>query len=161
MTAPAEIWRAVPRIQCEVSNLGRIRNLCTGRVRKPSPHKNGYLQIVLRRDGRMRAYYIHRLVCEAFHGHAPDGLECHHLNSRRDDNRPENLAWVRPSENKACRSFASGGTNGQAKLTEDDVRAIRALLPATTNRAIADLFGVRERTISDIRRGVTWNEHAI
>lgn len=39
--------------------------------------------------------YVHRLICEAFHGPCPPGkTEVDHINRNRSDNRPENLRWT-------------------------------------------------------------------
>ena len=49
---------------------------------------------------RGKNYKVHRLVCEAFHGPAPDGMTVVlHLNEDALDNRPENLRWGTQKEN--------------------------------------------------------------
>jgi len=49
---------------------------------------------------RGKNYKIHRLVCEAFHGPAPDGKPIVlHLNENALDNRPSNLRWGTQKEN--------------------------------------------------------------
>lgn len=50
-----------------------------------------------------------------------------------------------------------GSGNGNAKLTEADVMAIRAMFAAgKTNIEIAARYGVKHQTISKIRRGYFW-----
>lgn len=49
---------------------------------------------------------------------------------------------------------AHGSKNGRAKLTEGQVREIRAL--RGTQAAIAEMYGVSRATVSQIRSGKTW-----
>ena len=49
---------------------------------------------------------VHRLICEAFHGPAPDGCGVVlHLNEDALDNRPENLRWGTQRENLNAEGF--------------------------------------------------------
>lgn len=53
-----------------------------------------------------RNFKVHRLICEAFHGAAPDGCEVVlHLNEDALDNRPENLRWGTQKENLNAEGF--------------------------------------------------------
>lgn len=53
---------------------------------------------------------------------------------------------------------ARGERNGQAKITEDDVRAIRS--DPRTNVAISKAYGVSETTVSEIKNRVWWKHVA-
>ena len=88
-----------------VSNLGNVRNDKTGKTLKFLKSGQGY--------DRVRLYYgskdnytnigVHRLVAWAFPeicGEYSEGLQVDHINTIRNDNRPENLRWVTPSENR-------------------------------------------------------------
>lgn len=49
-------------------------------------------------QGRQR--YVHRLICEAFHGACPaDKCQIDHIDRDPANNNPENLRWVNRSEN--------------------------------------------------------------
>lgn len=49
---------------------------------------------------KCKNYKVHRLVCEAFHGPAPEGKNIVlHLNEQATDNRPCNLRWGTQKEN--------------------------------------------------------------
>lgn len=49
---------------------------------------------------RGKNYKVHRLVCEAFHGPAPEGKNVViHLDENALNNRPENLKWGTQKEN--------------------------------------------------------------
>jgi DNA-binding NarL/FixJ family response regulator len=58
---------------------------------------------------------------------------------------------------KGC-SSAKGDNHGMAKLSSEEVRIIKKLLPKMTNNKIADIFKVSPATISAIRVGRTWND---
>ena len=49
---------------------------------------------------RGKSYKMHRLICEAFHGPAPEGKPIVlHLDEDATNNRPENLRWGTMKEN--------------------------------------------------------------
>ncbi len=67
------------------------------RFSKPlSIHKNkdGYLRVCLYKNGNHNFFRVHRLVAEAFIDNPMEYDVVHHVNSKRDDNRVENLDWV-------------------------------------------------------------------
>lgn len=68
---------------------------------KLSPGFKGYLRVNLvpPGGGTYKTFRVHRLVCEAFKGPCPEGMECRHLNGINTDNRAENLEWGTHGEN--------------------------------------------------------------
>lgn len=97
-----EVWKPVVGFEgkYEASNRGRVRSLVAGRPRVFKHHVNsdGYQQVALGK--RFTNIYVHSLVLEAFVGPRPEGYECDHINTVRDDNRLENLRWVTKGENR-------------------------------------------------------------
>ena len=75
---------------------------------------------------------------------------------------PRHLRWATHEENAADRildgTSLTGEANGQAKLTEEKVRAIRSA--SGTQAEIADRFGVAQANISMIRSGKRWGHVA-
>ena len=99
----------------EVSNLGRIRSLDTGKVRVLGAHRTGHKVINLCRGGSKKKYRVHRLVLEAFVGPCPPGLQGCHYNDVPADNRLVNLRWDTLSANR--RDSVRNGTHNEATKT--------------------------------------------
>lgn len=87
-----ETWRTTTRhAGYEVSNLGQVRRIKTGRVLKQSRTDRGYLKVSV---GRQRVY-VYQLVCEAFHGLKPTpSSQVDHLDHDKSNNTPGNLRWL-------------------------------------------------------------------
>jgi len=68
---------------------------------------------------RNKTYKVHRLVCEAFNGPAPEGAVCMHLDEDYTNNRPENLKWGTQKENLNAPGFIKycGGRTGESSPT--------------------------------------------
>lgn len=71
-----------------------------GSRRKAKSNGHGYLAIKLSVKNKQRDAYVHRLVCEAFHGPPPEGFDCAHRDGTRDNNVPENLYWADKQTNE-------------------------------------------------------------
>lgn len=120
----------------------------------------GYAKFWL--DGRVQS--VSRAACIHVHGHAPSPHhECAHGCGRGHLGcvAPTHLRWATPIENNADKhqhgTVNSGERNGAARLTEDDVRAIRALKGKKLQREIGALFGITQTHVSTIHRGKIWS----
>lgn len=156
----SEVWAPVPDDwRYQVSNRGRVRSYRRGPpiLMTPERHqRRGHLR--LRIDGVTRT--VHSLVLEAFVGPRPEGAIARHLNDIPDDNRVENLAWGTLRENyfdavrNGRRMGVRGTKNGQARISEDAVKAImRSREPSS---ATAPRYGISRSAVKLIRAGVTW-----
>jgi hypothetical protein len=117
-----EIWKPVPSLDgVQASSHGRIllpprvARMPNGgeRVYPTAPTigslksatkgaKYVYRGIFNRRLGNLK---VHRLVCEAFHGPCPAGMETLHRDEDALNNRPENLCWGTRKENLNAPGF--------------------------------------------------------
>lgn len=66
-----------------------------------SSGKGKYLQVALRKDGKTKRMYVHRLVAQAFidNPNPEEYTQVNHKNGIRTDNRVQNLEWVTPTLN--------------------------------------------------------------
>jgi len=169
-----EIWRNIPDLGTElieVSNLGRLRSSRplegTKPVSKPiilrgAKHKyTGYTNANVTIEGKRKNYGIHQLVLRAFVGPCPEKYETCHLNGYRSDNRVSNLKWGSRKENASHRKlhgtqqYLKGELNGQAKLTEKEVKEIRRLNNITIS-GLAKRYDVCFATIKNIKTRQNW-----
>lgn len=183
----SEIWKAVPGWEMfySVSNLGRVRRDAAnpingwgaGRLLNPSDDGKGYLHLVLSRKGARLDTHAYRLVALAFIGPLPKGFHVDHIDANKQNDRLGNLEYVPERENHRRAAvmglYASGDQNGsrscpdrrpkgtghwKARLTEDDVREIRAAYTGKRGELtiLAKKFQVRAQTIQRIITRRLW-----
>lgn len=87
-----EVWKDIKDYEdeYEVSNLGRVRNKKTKKILKLKKNK-GYFRIGLRKNGKRKFYFVHRLVYEAFIGEIPEGYEVNHKDENKENNVLSNI----------------------------------------------------------------------
>jgi len=164
---PAETWRSTPEINpyYVVSDLGRVRNVDTGKLLFGEVDRDGYRRVNLVVRGHRLKRRVHRLVCEAFHGPPPEGHEVAHLDGDKRHNAARNLAWVTRSENIKHQVVHGthqanpkrGADHPQAKLSAEQVAKIRQLFAeGRSGRALAAQFGIGSSHCSKIIRGASW-----
>jgi hypothetical protein len=148
-----------------VDVFGNIWSRAKGDWRRLAPGvtSKGYRTITPARDGKYATQLVHRLVCEAFYGAAPDGLDqVRHLNGDQADNAPENLDWGTQEQNwcdRAAHGRGMGEGHHAAKLTQADVAEIRR--SSLSQRALAARLGVSQSTIQSARVGDHWKDEYV
>ena len=109
-----EIWRLIPSVPgLLASSRGRIMVIPKmgagqnankqygGYARKGSWDGDRYIF-----QWQSKTYKVARLVCEAFHGPAPEGKNvCMHLDENSRNNVPDNLGWGTQKENLNAPGF--------------------------------------------------------
>ena len=108
-----EIWKDIEGYEglYQISNMGRVKSVermkwcgkgyykTPERILKARKTKNGYLLVNLWKDGKIKSYYIHRLVAQAFLDN-PDNLpEVNHIDQDKTNNKVENLEFCDRSYN--------------------------------------------------------------
>ena len=114
MESIAEIWKDVQGYEglYQVSNMGRVKSLgrfvdrlasghCWQKERILKLHKkhNGYLGVILLKDGKAKNFKVHRLVALAFIPNPENKTEVDHINAIKTDNSINNLRWASHKEN--------------------------------------------------------------
>lgn len=166
-----EEWKIIENFPSyEVSSLGRVRNLKTGKIRKPVVHHSGYLQLnLVKEDGSKKTVYIHRVVAFAFCNPPKNWKELtvNHKDGNKENVEATNLEWISMSDNlKHARLTGlnpiDGEMNGRALLTAEQVLWIRNVyIPRDKEfgqKALAEKFNVSKATISHIITRRTWTE---
>jgi hypothetical protein len=160
-----ELWKNIQDYEglYQVSSMGRVRRvngIAPGvhRILKQGYTMQGRKQATLCIDGYVRKFQVHALVCTAWHGPCPPGLECRHLDGNHLNNVPGNLCWGTHTQNMQDKTQHGTQLIGEAvpnaKLTESDVLAIRKSLKP--DRELGKHYGVSGPCISNIRNGKTW-----
>ena len=103
-----------------VSDKGRVKNLITGKIRKPKVNEKGYLFINLSKNHQTKNHFIHRLVWEAFKYPIPDGWDVDHLNFIRDENNLDNLRILPSAINRA--RISEEGRENQRKAASESLK---------------------------------------
>lgn len=180
-----EIWKKIAGYEdfYEVSDQGRVKRLPRTVIRKAggqtivqrlneklmtavlsNDSNQGRYRVTLSKDGTVKAHLIHLLVLKAFVGPCPGPWSqwngCHN-DGNPANNAKSNLRWDTRIGNELDKvshgTKAEGESNGQAKLTADQVSKIKAKLASgSTQRAIAKEFGVSRSAILHINLGTTW-----
>jgi hypothetical protein len=164
MTYTQEVWRPIPGYDgYEASNLGRVRSLDRwlekkngvkwfrrGRVLRQPPDR-GYPQTNIGD--------VHVLVMLAFHGAPSKGMWVAHNDGNPLNNRLDNLRYATPSDNAMDRvvhgTANRGSRNGFAKLTEQQVLAIRNSI-GKSQTALAKEFGVSLMCVNTVINRTRW-----
>jgi hypothetical protein len=161
-----EEWRAIDD-NYDVSNFGRVRRSTpgnrtfAGRILTGTIGKIGYVVVNPVSCGRNVQFYVHDLVARAFLGPKPPGNDVNHIDGNKTHNVVTNLEYVTHAENMAHAGrtgLSPRGVNHHgAKLTDDDVRALRAdRANGRPFSALAQKYGLSIATAFNIATGRSW-----
>lgn len=123
-----EVWRPVPETSYEASNLGRLRNVKTGRCIGTSKTASGYFATA--------GLLVHRAVLSAFDGARPPNIVARHKDNDRAHNVLTNLEWGTRAENAADTARAGRLRHRSGAATTLDLAAVAACLADVRRGAI-------------------------
>ena len=174
-----EIWKDIPGFEGKyrVSSFGRIKSLDRFREKHHYPEcilntskrltHDGYARVSVRDDdGYQHEYRVNKLVATVFIPN-PDGKSSvNHIDGDKLNNHVSNLEWATRSENMkhaykhGLKLPVIGTQNGNAKLTADEVRKIRAeYVPQSQIHgtvALGKRYGISNAAIGRIIRGTAY-----
>lgn len=120
-----EEWKPIEGYEglYEVSNLGRVKSLNYNRTKqekilKQGKMKNGYLYVILCKEGKMKIFYIHRLVATTFIENPNNFRFVNHKDENKTNNLVSNLEWCTHQYN------IKYGTCIQRRVSNTDYKAI-------------------------------------
>ena len=175
-----EVWKSVVGYEgfYEVSSLGRVRGIerkhkhkntkyfqtVKGRILCQSPHKLGYLMVMLSKYGKANKRLVNRVVAKSFLGVC--SKQVNHKDCDKRNNKIDNLEYVSALENMIHarkngmfdNATKRGESNSSAKLSNEEVGEIRKLysLEVLPTSDIAKIFNVSRQCIIRIVRNETW-----
>lgn len=161
-------WRDVPEWEgwYQVSDTGQVRSVdrtiafADGRVRNyrgkilnQYNDKAGYWKVTLKANGTDWRVHVHVLVAAAFIGPRPLGKHVRHWDGDNQNNRRRNLRYGTAAENAEDTRRHGGWARPHRKLTEDQVREIRAARGKVTGRELARRYGTSPAHVCNIQLG--------
>jgi hypothetical protein len=82
-----------------ISNLGRVKNIRNGFILKNTVGQDGYLSVLLSKNGKKRRVRVHVLVGNAFLEKVQGKDFLNHIDGNKENPKLENLEWCTHGEN--------------------------------------------------------------
>ena len=126
-------------------------------------NKDGYILVNIRNKNHKNIHMLlHKLMMLTFVGNPDSSMKnptIDHIDGNRQNNHIDNLRYLERVNNSSLKhSSVKGEKNGRSKLTEENVKDIinHLKLKDISIRKIANIYGVNERSIRDIRDKRNW-----
>lgn len=150
MLLPRRKWRDIKGYEglYQVSNLGEVRSLNYGRtgktrILKPRDNGIGYKTVTLSKNGKIKNFFIHRLVAEAFIPNPNNLPQVNHKDEDKANNIWTNLEWCNHEYN------CNYGTRNE-KMSRTKGKSIKCITTGETFNSIKEAsryYGVPQNNI--------------
>jgi hypothetical protein len=146
-----EIWRDIIGYEglYQVSTMGRVKNLKTGKILKPVKNKQGYMYVCLSKNGQRKTFKVHRLVAQAFLKPVPGKDFVNHLDEDKTNNHYSNLEYCTFTENLIY-------NDGQKRRAEKKRKPVQGINPFT-GEVVAEFASTAEAGRNGYARGSVSN----
>lgn len=150
-----EVWKDIEVYEgiYQVSNLGRVKRVTTGRILKSSKNRGGYLYVNLCKNGKYKTHKIHRLVSQAFIPNPENKPEINHIDEDKSNNVISNIEWSTRKENN------NHGTRNERTSKKQSIPIIATNLKTGESKEFygtsecARQLGLNQSSITSVLKG--------
>jgi len=120
-----EIWKDIEGYEglYQISNLGRIKTISrqgtNTRFIKKDIRKDGYIQVHLTKNSKMKNFLLHRLIAQTFIPNPNNFKYINHKDGNKQNNDISNLEWCTSSQN-IFHAYNAGLINRRKKVNQYD-----------------------------------------
>lgn len=169
-----EIWEDIKGYEkvYQISNLGRVKSLARWskgnhflkeKYLKTHLDKDFYEKIVLYKKGKVKNYFVHRLVAQAFIPNPDNKPQVNHIDEDKENNYVDNLEWctILYNNNYGTRTARATNSNDYKKLALFNNKKIRGenlqsgeIIHFNSIKEASQYLNTRSASIGRVLRGV-------
>jgi len=117
------------------------------RYKKPSLNIDGYYQLKLCKNSKIKTFLLHRLVYEAHNGSIPEKICIDHIDNNRQNNNIENLREATRSENSHNQKVHKNNTTGYKCITKTKSNTYRVRIRKNNKTVYTKCFKTLDEAI--------------
>ena len=149
----------------QISSYGRVKSLRNKygtyreKILKQLLNKFGYLQVNLNKEGKMKTFYVHRLVAQVFIDNPNNHPQVNHKNEDKTDNCVDNLEWCTQKYNlnygsRIAKAVASTDYKSIVEKRKIDYKAIAAKIDYKARTAKMDYKAIGRKNAEKLSKQV-------
>jgi len=110
----SEVFKIIDEFEnYEISNFGRVRNMKTRRILKPTIDSDGYYKVNLcNNNNERKTFNLHQLIAKAYIANPTNKIYINHIDTNKLNNNSDNLRWATRQESLRYRRLASNNSSG-------------------------------------------------